>query len=189
MSLAIALLLSSQAIAAGQGFQVTSINGNTWIEKDTHPGNILEEIITINNLEDTTSEYSIKFAESEGPKENIHIKEDQPFNNIGQWTRLESEKISVEAKSKKAFMVRIKVPEGTALQKYQGVILVAPVKQGKDMINIVTRTGVRIYLNVTNQPTPAETSLLKPDSTPLAIILIGGATLALLYSYRKEKQN
>lgn len=154
---------------------------SNWIVRDVNPGKNYHETLTLENLSPETISLELTFKETSGTRDNIEIRENDDFANIGQWTSISPNQVTLSPHEKKNVDLLINIPPNVSSSEYQGAIL-AIHQQKKGEMNISTRIGTRIYLNVTNseilstntaQPTNYSTSLL------LCIISLAG----LIYGF------
>lgn len=180
-------LISTQVAmaAAGENLFTTypsfTKDRNKWIIRDANPGQQSEDYLTLDNLSDQTITLSLTVKELSGTKTQPQIIENQNLQNIGNWTKLENNQVTLSAHQKSQVKVIIQVPENAQLGSYQEVVLVSHVQQQTSDLNVATRIGDRIYLNVTDQKNlQANTQNL--NVTPLQLALIILASLGIIAS-------
>ncbi len=162
-----------------------------WINRDVNPGENYQENLTVENLSDQPIKLNIKIVESTGSKDHIKLLEDVPYQNIGNWINPEFTEIKLKAKEKKSIKLNIQVPADTELGQYQSVALVSDLQSSDQQLQINTRIGSRIYLNVTNNSI-LQSNTFSPDipilQLSLVILSLGGIIYGLLPSRKLVNQ-
>lgn len=164
-----------------------TLNNNKWIIRDVNPGQSYQEEITAENLQNYPITLTLQVIESSGSKENIRLLENQPNQNIGNWIQPEINSIDLAAHQKQNIKINIIIPNKTELGEYQAVILTTNTDKNKGNLNIATRIGNRIYLNVTNNPI-LQTNIFSTNISVIQITFITLSVIAILYGIRPNKR-
>jgi hypothetical protein len=161
---------------------------NSWIIKDVNPGQQQKESITVKNLTDQPIQLSISFREMEGDRQNAKIIENENFKNIGNWIKLDQTSVNLAPNQSQKIGFTIQTPGDTKLGEYQGTILVSYFNNNQPPLNLVTRIGNRIYLNVTDSKI-LESNTTNLEITPLQIALIILSSLGIIYGLKNNKKS
>jgi len=168
-------------------YPTNTINHNQWIIKDINPGQTQQESITIKNLTNQNITLNLSIKETSGNRENTKIIEQLPYKNIGNWLKLEQSSINLSPLEIKNIPFTISVPTDTKLAEYQGTILVSYIDSNSSDLQIATRIGNRIYLNVTNNK-DLQSNTINLFVSPLQIFLIIISALGLSYGLFKSNK-
>ena len=163
---------------------------NKWIVRDANPGQITEDFITLENLSDQTMTLNLDVKELEGTQEKPKIIENKQYQNIGNWTKTEDKQVTLSAHQKSKVKITLRIPANATPGAYQEVILVSHTSKQKTNLDVATRIGNRIYLNITTQK-ELQTNTQNFNITTLQIALIILASLGILISLlipAKQKQ-
>ncbi len=159
-----------------------------WILASEQPGTTYGDTVTVENLTDETINLKLEFKESTGARKEFKIIESEDYQNIGKWTTLETNSVTLPPKGKKKITIRIDIPKNAETKEYQGVILASHTSSENTDINIQTRIGTRVYLNVTkSQQTQTNSFNLNISTTQIALIILAG--VGIVYSLRKKNEN
>jgi uncharacterized membrane protein len=159
-----------------------------WIISDANPAKKYFDEITVENLTDHQIALKIEFRESEGTEENFKIIESADYQNIGNWIKLEKSEIILQPYEKQPLKIEINIPENTEAKKYQGTILVSNTQKATNSdLNIATRIGNRVYLNVTNN-SDIQTSFSNFEISPEQIVLILISLFGIAFALKPQKQ-
>ncbi|MBD3270698.1 hypothetical protein GF376_04175 [Candidatus Peregrinibacteria bacterium] len=185
------LLMTQTAIVSAQVFTTypsKPYQGNKqWIVKNVNLGKNYQEKITVRNLTERTISLTLEFKESTGTKENFKIIEHEEFKSIGNWINFETYEIQLKPFEKKQIEMDIKIPKTAREKEYQGVILITHTDKAQNSkMNIATRIGNRVYLNVTKN-SELQTNITNLTVTPLQISLILIALAGIAYGIKKNK--
>jgi uncharacterized membrane protein len=161
-------------------------NQDKWIVRDVNPGQSYREYLTVENLTGQPLELQTKIVETSGSKDNIKLLENQPDKNIGAWIKTEDDLISLQSYEKKEIPVEITIPENADLGEYQAAILISHVSNSPDRLNLSTRIGNRVYLNVTHSQN-LQTNTFSLQVSGWQIALIGLSLTGLVYGLRPQK--
>ena len=183
--LAIITICAQTASAASIGAFTTypsfTDNQNKWIIRDANPGQITEDYITVENLSDETITLNLDIRELKGTRNKPEIIESSKHQNIGNWTKLEQNQITLTPHEKKKIKVTIQIPTRIHLGQYQEVVLVSHASSSESNVDIKTRIGDRIYLNITDN-TDLQDNTQNLIITPTQLILIILASFGLFAS-------
>ncbi len=158
-----------------------------WLLIDTAPGQTINDSFKIQNLSSEPISVNIEFYETTGSKEKITILENREFKNLGQWTTLQNKSLSLDPFQTAQIGVQFKIPQNTKSGEYQGVILVSNLQPDhSDQLNIETRLGNRVYLNV-KPNTELQTNSLNTNISPIQIGLIIAAIIGIVISLSLKK--
>jgi hypothetical protein len=166
--------LPMHALAAGDFtiYPAYAHEGNkSWIITGAAQGESATEYVMLENLSGEKQKISLVFKEASPQKDNFVISENPNFKTMGNWISFNKEPYILAPGEKIKIPVEIAIPETVKADKYYGAIFA--VKEAADTNNknleIVTRIGVRIYLDVT------------PKIDGLASILQGGETQSMFF--------
>lgn len=179
-------LLTTQVAAASSDNTFTTYpsftkHRNKWIVRDVNPGQTTEDYITVENLSDHSLTLDLNVKELSGTEEKPKIIENQNFQNIGNWTKLESNQLTLSAHQKSQVKIVFQIPENAPLGSYQEVVLASHTADQGTNLGVATRIGNRLYINVTDQKVlQANTQNL--NVTPLQLTLIALASLGIIAS-------
>lgn len=164
-------------------------NGN-WIVKSVNPSKDYNQTLIVKNLENKATKLNLEFLEFTEDNGHIQLLENQKYKNIGNWITPTNAVIQLSPNEQKQINFKIKIPNNVSRQQYQGAFLVSKNTEDVSTLNIKTRIGNRIYLNVTDNIILENNVLNIPISeTNLAFILIGFILIGypLFYSKRLIK--
>lgn len=187
----LALLLPAVACAENglfTTFPSYTTDHSTWIVRDVNPGATYEEYITLQNLTEHKIDLEINIIESTGEKTNIKLLEDEQPKNAGLWIAPETNNVELNKLESRQIKLIISIPDNITPGEYQTVALVSEKLSGKPQLQINTRIGNRIYLNVTPS-NDLKTNTFTPDNhtieTALIILSLGG----IIYGTWPNKTN
>ncbi len=167
-------------------FPTHTENHNKWIIRDVNPGSSYDESITVKNLSDYTISLKLETIEFSENGEKINLREGVPPEDIGKWISFNEQKLSLQPHEKKELSLKISIPEKTALGKYQAAVMVSHSSGEEGQLNLSTRIGNRIYLNVTDSKL-LQTNTVNYWNPSLQIFLILASLLGLYYGLKPEK--
>ena len=187
----LALIISNIAICNENTFTIYPQNPGTenknWIKKSVNPGKEINEKLILENSSNEAISLKLEVREFTAEKE-FKIIESETYKNIGNWIKLNETRVSLEPGEKKVVKASISPPENTETKEYHAVILASEEKNDNGTINIVTRIGVRIYLNVTNAKIE-EKNILQLSTTQIIIISISSVCLIIGLLINTKKWN
>jgi len=141
-----------------------------WMILKATPGETIQDSITVKNLSAEKITLHIAVHEADTKNGNIKIIESQNFENIGSWISVQN-KIDLLPNETKNLPVNINIPIDTPAKQYTASILASLTETNQQNLQIVTRIGVRIYLDVTNQTTgDMQTSIFRLTANPFLIL-------------------
>jgi uncharacterized membrane protein len=166
--------LPMYALAAGDFtiYPTYAHEGNkSWIITSAMQGDTVTEYVNLENLSGETQKISLNFKEASAQKDNFVIFENPDFRTMGNWISFNKEAYILAPGEKIKIPVEIQIPKNVKADKYYGAIFA--VKEATDTnnknIEIVTRIGVRIYLDVT------------PEINGFASVLQSGGNQSLFF--------
>lgn len=152
----------------------THEGNSNWIIHSTVPGTTIRDFVTVENLSNEPIELSLKFYEATEENESFKPKDNQEFENIGNWFAIEQDTITLPAESKEKIPFTFQIPEHTRFDDFKGVIFAEYTSNAAGPINIpiTTRIGTRTYISISDTPTEAIVPQ-SPSNTSNYSILIG----------------
>jgi hypothetical protein len=127
----------------------THFGNRNWIIINAAPGTSTNEKLVLENLSKKQQEINllVRGAKVENGK---FIAEDLiPTDGAGTWIKPERANYNLNPLQKITIPVQITIPRDAEEKQYTAVIFAAKKDPAGPSLNIVTRIGVRIYLNVT----------------------------------------
>lgn len=125
-----------------------------WIILDAAQGSTLRDFITLENLTEETQKINLSAAEAEEKGDSYLVKDTPTDNNFTSWIKFEKNEYILEPGQKIKVPFEISVPNGAEILTHSGAILASQEFNDEHSLNIVTRIGVRLYLNVVTPGTP-----------------------------------
>jgi hypothetical protein len=183
------------ARASGGGFTLHPTyfhQGNAgWIIKKTAAGSQFRDFLTVENLSNDEQKISLIVREADTKGTQFIPLESTHYKNIGRWTNLPEAELLLAPHEKRNISFEIKVPKNAAERQYQGVIYAVKKERNKQNVTIVTRIGVRIYLDVTTPGiltnTLFQTSAYK--NSFFFILSLAGVLGSLMYNIINHIEN
>jgi uncharacterized membrane protein len=131
-------------------------NNTNWITLDTEQGAEIKDYVTVENLsaEKQTINLEIKNADNTGSSFTISESE----NGLTAWINLQNSTVTLEPYESKKIPFEMKIPKNAEVKNYTGAILAAKTTANPDSLNIVTKIGVRMFINVT-EPKPVQANI------------------------------
>ena len=164
-------------------------NRNKWIVRDVNPGDKYEEYLTIKNLSDKKIHVQISSVETAGSETEIQILDNQPAQNIGKWINLEETSIEIGAYEKKQVKIVFAIPAETPLGEYQAAVFATHTNRTATNLNMTTRIGTRIYLNVTNNKILHSNVLALPINGAQLVLIIFSLLGIIISSFALKLEN
>ncbi len=192
------LLWNIPAYAASGDFTIypsyTHEGNKSWIITEAVRGETVNESVTLENLSGKTQYISVFFREAIPRNENFIISEDTDFSDIGNWTTLTESSYTLTAGEKKKIPFEIIVPSDAAEGEYHGAVFAAIESPENDNLKVVTRIGVRVYLNVTEGSYGLASVLNGRGSDSMIFLVLSamGVIGSLFYHtiiYKENRQN
>ncbi len=144
--------------------------GNSkWIILNALPGDHLKDYITIENLTAQKQTISLQANTADQTDKGYIINENISNNDFASWIKFEKKEYTLEPYQKIKAPLEISIPDSAEITEYSGAILGTQTVKNDNGLNIVTRIGTRIYLNI-NHPTAdisansASTNIFTPKS-------------------------
>lgn len=183
-----ALSSSETTISPSQtNFQIQTTNGERWLKiKQNHNETQLYTYQLV-NLSDKFISVQTEFQETTGIIENISILENQPAKNIGNWQSGNNQTHLLSPHEKKLILFPLTTPNLSCIDQcptYQGAILAKENKPTESGLNIVTRLGLRVYLEI-NSEKQTNNDNTTPPTAPISILT---GLLTLAYTLKNSAQ-
>jgi hypothetical protein len=148
------MLAAAPAYAFGGDYTVYpsyTHNGNkSWIITDIAGGRTTTEFINLENLSDKNETVKLEFLEATNTDNKFIPVESAKYKNLGTWITMEINTYTLAPRQKIQVPVTISVPEKTTIGEYDGVIYANREEISAQNIRLVTRLGIRMYINVTS---------------------------------------
>ncbi len=126
----------------------THQGNKNWIITKAQPEETITEFLTLENLSENTQHISLLAKEANNIDNNFKPIEKEAYKNIGTWIKLPQSSYTIEAHGKIKIPFTFTIPKNTKPQEYTGVIYAVKEQTNAQNIKVVTRLGVRIYLEV-----------------------------------------
>lgn len=126
-------------------------SNSNWIILDATKDSFTSDYVTIENLSDQNQTIQIQVREAEQKGDSFLSIEDQPLKNIGNWINIDDNFHTLAPHEKKNIPLEINIPKDADLGEYTASILASKADINSQNIKIVTRIGVRVYLNVVEE--------------------------------------
>lgn len=126
-------------------------SNSAWIILDAAPNSHTTDYVTIENLSDQPQTIQLQIREAKHQGNSFLSIEDQPLQNIGNWISVDENFHALAPREKKNIPIEINIPKDTELGEYTASILALKADINSQNIKIVTRIGVRVYLNVVEE--------------------------------------
>jgi len=145
------LMLVPAATASSGNFTIypTYMHGNndSWIILDAESGKKTTDAITLENLTNQKQTIYLE-AKDATPTKDSFVINDQPASQVSsQWISFPQSEYTLEPKQKVQVPIEISVPQNIERKEYTNAILASQNNPGEN-VNIVTRIGIRTYINV-----------------------------------------
>lgn len=203
LSIAAATLLAGGPLtqAATGEFTVypTYVHGTNhdWIIRTVAQGDSVEESFTIENL--TAASLTLNLGIAEAIEENgaFTTTENQPSQHLALWSSIntiDTTSLTLEPHEKKNIPLTLKIPANAAEGEYKAAILAAKSTTNNANVQIVTRIGVRMYIQVV-KAAPLSANIFtseKYSSTlffGLSLAALFGSVLYNIIYYREQKKH
>jgi hypothetical protein len=143
---------SLPAYAASGEFTIypayTHQGNRSWIIREASQGEQLTENVILENLSDVPQDLSLAMREASPQNENFVVSENLDYKNIGNWVMLPQQTYTLAPHQKINIPIEIQIPGDAKTDKYYGGIFAVKQGSAENNLKIVTRIGVRIYLDV-----------------------------------------
>ncbi|HLG25951.1 MAG TPA: hypothetical protein VI588_04185 [Candidatus Gracilibacteria bacterium] len=153
----------------------------TWIVSDVEAGETRTEYVTVENVSGLEQTIDLIVLEAESKEKSFTVKENEPFTRLGLWTKLPQNSVHLLPHEKIRVPVEIAIPENTDLQEYTATILAAKSEKNPQNITIVTRIGVRMYINVVEPGTLNANIFGAPGTSAFFLIFSFVALIAAIF--------
>jgi hypothetical protein len=175
LQIIIVIALSTNTVFASEStftiYPTYPTENSTWIVRDVNPNQNYKEYLTLENLSNESIQINLAFHKTSGTKENITIQEETNPGEEAPWIKPGANQVNLAPHAKKNIEINIAVPTNITNGQYQGAIMATLSPNKGEGLQISTRIGSRIYLNITtNQELQANT--LAPPNNSLHILLI-----------------
>lgn len=124
-------------------------DNKNWIIGSVQQGKDYNDLVTLENLTDKKQKIALTIREATNNNNEFNVVENETFKDIGHWIVLPQNYYNLGPKEKMKIPFQIKIPNDVPTGKYQAVIYAANEQSASSQLKIVTRIGVRIYLDVT----------------------------------------
>jgi len=168
-------------------------DNKSWIIQNIEQSNNKTEYVTIENLTNKEETISLDLREATEENGSFLPMENHEYKNLGLWINLPETVITLSPYEKRKTPLTISIPKNADPNEYKATILASKTTKDDQNINITTRIGVRIYINV--KPTSAiQTNIFNTtkyvDSVFFFLSLVGlfGAIMYNLIHYLENKQ-
>lgn len=121
---------------------------DSWIILDAYQNSTLRDYITLENLSEETRTISLNATDAEESGNSYIIKDAQKSEGLVSWIKFEKTEYTLEPRQKIRVPFEITIPASAEINKYSGAILASQSGRSDGNLTIVTRIGVRLYLNV-----------------------------------------
>ncbi len=160
----------------------THQGNSNWIIHSTIPGTTIRDFITVENLSQDSIKLNIKFLEATEENNSFKPKDNQSFENIGNWFNIDQNTITLPPFSKEKIPFTFQIPEHTLLGDFKGVIFAeyTPNIDSPTNIPITTRIGTRTYISINE--TPTETVIPQITANPPSKEVLIGLSIVLVFS-------
>ncbi|MCC7197742.1 DUF916 domain-containing protein [Candidatus Peregrinibacteria bacterium] len=162
------------------------------------PGQTVNESLTLENmeeLEETFTLYPADYTTDENGTKYFKQKNDQQ-DQVGHWTVLDQEEITLKPGEKKTLTISITIPEGTELGDYKGGVAMENLQPSITYpgIMISRRFVMSVKVKVTNEPQTLARAVqanIFNSTTPYFWISIGifAASMAYFIYAKKSEKN
>lgn len=129
---------------------------NQWLILNAFPGDHIKDYVTIENLTAEKQTISLQANTANQTEKGYIINEKTNESDFSSWIIFEKNEYTLEPFQKIKAPMEITVPDSAQIKKYSGAILGSRSIKNENGLNIVTRIGTRLYLNVT-EPSVATT--------------------------------
>lgn len=157
----------------------------SWIIQDAAPEQVVKDFVTLENLSDKKETISLMIREARTQNDQFIPIDDTNFENLGHWTKLPQSSYTLAPNEKIKIPFTIKIPKGIPAKEYTGVIFAAKQEQNDaQKINLVTRIGVRMYINVTSPKLFQNNFFMSPSykNTLFFLLSLFGLLSAIFYN-------
>ena len=162
---------------------------SSWIIQKAHKGQTIKDYITIENPSDETIKLTLKTVEAEEINNQFTLLDNKPQKDLALWTTIPRKTYTLAPKQKQKIPITIKIPTTAKEKTYKASILASKTTKNKDNIKIVTRIGVRMYIEIVPQNT--QTNIITKDQydkTTLLIISIIAFLSAIILNLKPKTQ-
>ncbi len=141
-------------------------DSSRWIILDAVQGTTLRDFVTLENLTEQTQTISLVASEAEESETSYLIKDSANPDGLLSWIKFDKTEYILEPGQKIKAPFEISVPASAAIMGHTGAILASQTSQNDHSLNIVTRIGVRLYLNVVAPGTPLQNTISQTATVP-----------------------
>lgn len=161
--LAIALLMNvAPAYAVTGDFTIYPSymhrGSKSWILLDLKQGEAVTDYVTVENLTNEPQTLTLEVREATEETGSYLLVESNEYASIGNWIRLTEQSVALKPYEKKRVPVEIKVPQNADIKNYKASVLGSKTETNSQNINITTRIGVRMYVDV-HEATPSQANI------------------------------
>lgn len=135
-------------------------DGNSqWLLLNAAPGKQLKDYVTIENLTSQEQTVSLQARTANQTEKGFIINENQTENDFTTWIKFEKTDYTLNPLQKIKVPFEINVPASAEIKEYSGAILGSQSVKNENGLNIVTRIGTRLYLNVVEPAATGSTNI------------------------------
>ncbi len=161
----------------------------SWIIQQAKPQSSIKDYLTVENLSDEDQKIRLELREASNEKGDFKPIEKATFKNIGKWIHLSNAEYILKPYEKKKIPFEINIPASAEKKEYTAVIYGIGEKVNAQNIRIVTRIGVRLYIQVDTIQFGEASILTSPTyKSGFFAILSGIGLFASLIYYLMERK-
>lgn len=152
-SVIFSMMLGNPTTYADEGkftlYPTHSHHGNVgWIIEKTESGSTLQDSVTVENFSDNEQQITLLVREATNEEGQFMPKESEHYSNLGAWIHLQDTDLTLAPHEKKQIPLEINIPSEATERQYHAVIYAVKKETNSQNITVITRIGVRIYLDV-----------------------------------------
>lgn len=188
LSALLMLLNITPALAATGDFTIypSYFHGESksWLLLDLEQGETITESITLENLTEKPQTLELKVVEATGKNGSFSLIENQEFKHLGNWTTLSQTNVQLDPYEKQKIPVEIIIPKNAEKMNYKASILASKTETNAQNINVTTRIGVRMYMDI-HEPHALGTNIFNSSAytgTVFFILSLMGVIGACMYN-------
>lgn len=133
-------------------------NNKSWLLLDLGQGETKTDYVTVENLTDTKQSLALNVVEATEKDGSFILTEGREAEHLGEWASLEQTTIELGPREKQQIPVEIAIPQNAKTANYKATILASKNERNAQNINITTRIGVRMYVDI-HKPTTLGTNI------------------------------
>ncbi len=167
-----------------------------WLILNTTPGEQITDYVTIENLTSEKQTISLQTKSANKTEEGYIINDEPSETDFISWIKFQKNEYTLQPFQKIKVPITITVPHSAQIKKYSGAILGSQSVKNENGLNIVTRIGTRLYLNVnkpavTSATNVGKTNIFSPQSIYffLSIFALIAGTFYITINYLDQKKH